>query len=166
MAKAKDAVSVETSGVGLPLTSVARFIGRQWPSLNDLLVMHPRTRSRHVDYYARTAQATAAAERWWIPAFLDAVHTEIWLIRVGYNWLDHDNLVGGAKVVIDALKAEVIKVGGKPVMMPMQYKDYPERTWGLYADDRKECATFHISQHCYHDKTRHGTYVNWRFLRR
>lgn len=70
------------------------------PSLNVLLRMHPQAKKRLRDQYATIFKARATS----LTRAKPGQYRKVWVERRGKRLLDHDNLVGGCKPLIDALE--------------------------------------------------------------
>jgi len=75
------------------------------PSLNTLLRMHPHAKKRLRDQYTTILRAAATS----IHKAKPGQFRRVWIERRGKRLLDHDNFVGGCKLLVDALgRADLI----------------------------------------------------------
>lgn len=99
-----------------------------------------------------------------IPEPLDIYIAHLQLLRVSSKELDPtDNLPGGAKPLIDALKATRVTAFNQK---PKRPDGYPERYWGLFADDNKKFLKAKVFQTTTRIEADHGSYIkiNWKRL--
>lgn len=143
-------------------------LGREWPTLNELLNFHWSTRQQWKDYFRQRARVEFQCRMIHIPEPLDRYAANLQLMRIGPKELDYDNLVGGAKKLIDALRASKVPKA-KTYGIKVTRKDgYPERLWGLFADDSPKflSPTPKYDQLTTANTEDHGTYIKieWREL--
>lgn len=136
-------------------------LGRPWPSLNELLSIHWRVRQEWKDYFRVRGRTETQVRMIRIPEPLDCYVANIKFLRIGPRELDYDNLVGGCKALIDGIKATKIRIFGKK---PMRPDGYPERIWGLFADDNKKHLDSSFDQLTTPNTEDHGSYIKiaWR----
>jgi len=151
------------------LAGYFKLADEPWPTLNRLLRMSRFARPRQKKRYRRLASATALMYGWKVPdpSEIDQFHTMLWLARVGPRVLDHDNLVGGAKCVVDGLCASPYRVrtkrGGWAVARHSDGSVF--RMWGLFADDSPKYLTVHYKQMRTVDRRKYGTYIKFSLKR-
>lgn len=132
-------------------------IGRPWPSLNELFASHWRVKQQWRDYFRLQGRAEILVRMIQIPEPLDCYVANIEFLRVSSKELDPtDNLPGGAKPLIDGLKASRVVWCGKK---PLRNDGYPERYWGLFADDNKKYLKATVSQQITSNTDDHGSYI-------
>ena len=96
-----------------------------------------------------------------IPEPLDEYQAVVDFMRVGPVELDPtDNLPGGLKPLLDALTAKRVVYMGKK---PLRKDGYPERLWGLWADDKKRFLKSTVDQLTTKDEAHHGSFIKIRW---
>lgn len=138
-------------------------IGPPWPSLNEWQRMNPHAKTRFIETWHHDAHWHLYVANIRPPSPLDHWFARVEFLRVGPKELDRDNLWGGAKGMIDALKASPIIWNKKKIMRP---DGLPERCWGLYADDNSKWSDIVCTQRVDQDVDRHGSFVkvSWRAM--
>lgn len=116
-------------------------IGLPWLSLNEMLKWKTGRRLAWKKDFKSNASALIRESGMWTPeqSKLPIYRAKMVLARISPRALEKDNLYGGAKWVIDALKTEPIRVHGHIIA--------GERTWGLFHDDAPRWLTYEVVQH-------------------
>lgn len=88
------------------------------PSLNKLQRMHFHARKRLRDSYERIFRARTTS----LTRALPSQFRRVKIVRYGPRQLDHDNLVGGCKPVLDALKRAGLIWDDSPAFLAVDYR--------------------------------------------
>ena len=87
------------------------------PSLNVLMRMHPQAKKRLRNQYITIFRAHATA----VTRVKPGQFRKVWIERRGKRLLDHDNLVGGCKPLVDALERAGLIWRDSPRFVRVEY---------------------------------------------
>ena len=87
------------------------------PSLNVLLRMHHHAKKRLRDQYTTILRSHANA----VSRAKPGQFRKVWIERRGVRLIDHDNLVGGAKPLLDALERSGLIWRDSPKFLRVEY---------------------------------------------
>ena len=93
------------------------------PSLNQVQRMHFQARRRMRDQYEMICRSCATP----ITRVRPRQFRHVTIVRHGVRQLDHDNLVGGAKILLDALVRTELVYDDAPQYVHVTYEQVPAK---------------------------------------